>query len=184
MNPESEQKKIAAILESGQFEWRGVVWQVDPVATKDHYLNANLAGKPLMKLVGVGTHGEVVSVWSHDVSAVDIPVAAVEVPEYVVDDTANVEFVPVQDDDGEPKTEVEPVFVEPIEPDVECESEPTEQVSDDEPDTVEFESEPVSTDDETEPDTSEEPTPPEFLECNAKPSKRGRKKTTLKKERL
>lgn len=135
MNPGSEQKKIAAILESGQFEWRGMVWQVDQEATKSHYLNANLAGKPLMKLVGVGAHGEVVQIWSHDVSTVDTPVAKVEVPEYVISDTgiaAMIESRVSSNDDGEP-IKIEELY---------------------------------------------EPAPYE------QPSKRGRKKTTLKKERL
>jgi hypothetical protein len=66
MDTKKELEKINTILSGGKFMYRGVAFTLDADATKKHPLNANLHGKPLMKLVGVDSNGAVVTAWSHD----------------------------------------------------------------------------------------------------------------------
>lgn len=103
MQIQNELSKIETILSEGSFEWKGCVWLLDAEATRNENINANLAGKPLRKLVGIGEHGEIIRVWSHDVTTVTRPTGdVVAEPAYVQSDTFEPEVVEVVDDPPEP----------------------------------------------------------------------------------
>lgn len=78
MDIQKETAKLDAIEASGKFTWKGTTFTLDRNSTSGHKDNGNLAGRPLRKLVGTDEKGNIVSVWSHDVEAVVIPVNEVE----------------------------------------------------------------------------------------------------------
>lgn len=76
MDKKKESIKIAAIIKSERFSYKGVEYALDTVATAVRLLKDQLEGRPLQKLVS--TTG--LSVWSHDAQAVDV----IEEPTYAM----------------------------------------------------------------------------------------------------
>ena len=74
MDIQKETAKLAAIDKSGKFAWRGIIFSLDRNSTATHRDNLNIKGVPMSKLVGQDKAGNMVSVWSHEVTAVEIPV--------------------------------------------------------------------------------------------------------------